>query len=951
MIFFSSRSATPVEIDLVLVIALFSAICGWFLINSDLLPYVFDNNESFSAFIHGSNLYHFGLSESFGLTDEAYGPEQAAHPYVYTHQGNLPRLFAFLMYALGLKTVESQILISTFTVGLGSILLAWLFFFRLAGRAVANFTVLLLMTEYILMTQWLWNSFKVWHGFLLFAMLVVIQSYASDQRQRWLWLLVVIASCVGYFDLLMGVFTFVVSAVFAIFTLRNNYKSTLLRVLTVMIIGGLVSILIFLSQLIAYYGFAGLKQDLMLTFTSRNFADAQHSDQAREFFRSHRIVFWEAWIDSSSVANLSAMVRGLFQYGLGVFTPYFGFLMWAVLLPPLIGSMSLSTANENPRTNLLLQAVGTLTCALAIVFVSDFSFGSHGKWFGASYALSWLFLLFGSKRACLYSLKRLFGAALTRRSVRGFRTLAMFQFITAANLLVLSICFTNRIEGEIASMWQGFKILGGGPDSLIITANAMATLLMLLIKRKSVPTYQPIRLMAAASCLLLLSALVIGGTNFLYDYADSPMEAVWGYVLAPWIYSGSTKFFSILAVALSIRIWFFDEKLSSKCLILLRRLAPFLAAILVGYAAAYAFSPGYMVFLTLKRYNPLLVFLIVPAAAAMFAVLWQAIAGAHQKVTFSLMVPLAASLLLIHATLFWIGRQWAYYSLMPPDGASGYALLSKEPFLGSNFVVGTYGAPVAAMTGGWAYIYNLFIATGAYEADDYGYRPYGSDAYKWFADRDSLKYSTPDFAMCNGLAGFRSAANVIELLKQNPKYLKKPADIYKPSIDEVAYRSLNVDPMGCSTAFLNGKLLERSMPGQPHLKLFDRDKSLLHRWSIVKLENDFPPILSLSLDQKSRPIDLTLRRLSAGECQLKIEYAFRQQQGKAEADSSMEAWLEVSTKSGEVRKTELYKGLAKGFLTLPSIAEGKVSVSLTPRTNTRTGSTYKSEPIDVRGCQ
>src|SRR4051812_40643697 len=73
---------------------------GTFLVASDGLPYVLDNNESFSTLQHAMNLYRFGISKSLGLTDEATGPNPDAHPYVHTHQGNLPRVFGVLIYAL-----------------------------------------------------------------------------------------------------------------------------------------------------------------------------------------------------------------------------------------------------------------------------------------------------------------------------------------------------------------------------------------------------------------------------------------------------------------------------------------------------------------------------------------------------------------------------------------------------------------------------------------------------------------------------------------------------------------------------------------------------------------------------------------------------------------------------------------------------------------------------------
>ena len=55
----------------VLAIA-YVAIYGWLLVSTSFLPYVMDNNESFSAFWHASNIYNFGVSQTFGLTDESF---------------------------------------------------------------------------------------------------------------------------------------------------------------------------------------------------------------------------------------------------------------------------------------------------------------------------------------------------------------------------------------------------------------------------------------------------------------------------------------------------------------------------------------------------------------------------------------------------------------------------------------------------------------------------------------------------------------------------------------------------------------------------------------------------------------------------------------------------------------------------------------------------------------
>lgn len=261
--------------DLYWILPFYFFIAGSLLLYTDFIPYVLDNNESFSAFVHGSNLFHFDFLKSFGLTDEAYGPDPAAHPYVYTHQGNFPRLVSFLMYGVGLRSVEAQIGAIALIVGGGSVALIWVFFIRLAGRSFAFVVSLLFISEYVLMTQWFVNTFKAWHAFLLFAMLSTLQQIAITKfSKNWLLLLAFLSFCVGYFDLMMGVFTFAVCSVFTLLLLPSLGHKKVVTILSTMIVGGLLSVLLLISQLILYYGLDGLRQDFYTTFLLRNYADS-----------------------------------------------------------------------------------------------------------------------------------------------------------------------------------------------------------------------------------------------------------------------------------------------------------------------------------------------------------------------------------------------------------------------------------------------------------------------------------------------------------------------------------------------------------------------------------------------------------------------------------------------------------------------------------------------------
>lgn len=97
------RAALSFGLGLAVLIAAYAVLYGAMLVATDFVPYVLNNNESFSNLNHARNLIEFGATKNFGLADDAVSPLAAAHPFVHTHQGNLPRLFASLLYLFGAR--------------------------------------------------------------------------------------------------------------------------------------------------------------------------------------------------------------------------------------------------------------------------------------------------------------------------------------------------------------------------------------------------------------------------------------------------------------------------------------------------------------------------------------------------------------------------------------------------------------------------------------------------------------------------------------------------------------------------------------------------------------------------------------------------------------------------------------------------------------------------------
>src|ERR1700730_3872299 len=87
-----------------LTLGLFLVVCGALIVGSDFLPFGTDNNETFSSLLHARNMVQNGLFSFGGLTNETTSSASSAQAFLYTHQGNFPRFFAYLLYVLGAKS-------------------------------------------------------------------------------------------------------------------------------------------------------------------------------------------------------------------------------------------------------------------------------------------------------------------------------------------------------------------------------------------------------------------------------------------------------------------------------------------------------------------------------------------------------------------------------------------------------------------------------------------------------------------------------------------------------------------------------------------------------------------------------------------------------------------------------------------------------------------------------
>jgi hypothetical protein len=332
-----------------MILVLYVAVYGGLLATSGGMPYVLDNNESFSDFWHAANLRQFGFSNSYGVTDESYGSNAAAHPYIYTHQGNFPRLFTYLISLLGARTVYAQILITTFTVGIAAIAFAYAFFARFISPLFAFTACAILITDYLLVAQWQVVTYRVWHEFFLFSSALCVHAIASRPR---CWRLLVVANfcCLFYFELVFATFVFLFAVIYS--SLLYGRSSKTLSFVVWSSLGAATGVGIFIAQLVLLLGLNDFFKDVHFTFISRNRAlsDPEARKEIERFFDAHNIVFWYNWFDGSKLSGLQPFVASFSFYELQVHTPWLTALSGLILLGFAIGyarSIGLGRIRDN----------------------------------------------------------------------------------------------------------------------------------------------------------------------------------------------------------------------------------------------------------------------------------------------------------------------------------------------------------------------------------------------------------------------------------------------------------------------------------------------------------------------------------------------------------------------------------------------------------------------------
>lgn len=893
---------------------------GALLITTKGLPYVMDNNESFSSLIHAQNLYHFELSKSAGLTDEAYGPNPEAHPYVHSHQGNFPRIFAFLIYCFGARTIESQIVVTTFTVGLGALFLVFYYFSRTTNPSFALITCLIFVSDYLFFAQWHVVTYRVWHSVFIFSSLLCIHGMGGSKRQRlWCALTFLNYLCLFYFELVFAFFVVLFSSLYAL-GLYSSAWASLRRTWIWQFAGAAAGGLLLVAQLVLYMGVQNTLTDAYLTFKARNLlSDSVWRTEILDFYNNHNLVFWENYMDASHLRTFRAFVDSFFSGHFQVLTPVFSLLILLLASGWFLG---------------LWSSVGRTK-----------KFGS--EWTASLEDFRWLVPL--SRFAILY--------------------------VPAYFLIKGILRGAPFLETKVQSAGISYGLMTG----LAVVLAFFGCLLLLKVSTHGWFSVWRLPLLntCVAGAFMFVWSVLFRKYGNLYDGFFQPF---WAEIIDSWFLMGLKHLALFGAVGLAVIMIL---KGTSKVLGRLNNqslpgLPRYLICGLLAYGLVYVIFTGYTYSGYLRRFAPFFVFFInVLISLAVYVALktvfpagrrailrgrsWlfrrkgNSFGGAQSRNIrpeyFESMIPkrflvvigrsvsvFISSLLITSLSLFllvyWFSMQLTYLELFPPDHFSFLKNLKEPRYQGASFASSGYAAPIAATTGNWAYI-DPSIGSGKIDLTSSGFefqQDLTNPGYRWFADKkQNPTYRRPDYYLSLVFPTFHHAMEHL-VHRVGAKFVCRHHG--KTQLSEYPKFASNIGIV--INADQNQGILSH--------RVVNRDKSERDNWAILKLDWDFPPYLR---SQDGLPESLYVKLHFAqikGRQAVRVEYSYAHQEDKAESGSKIRLFAERS--NGSMLLAD--ESSQQNWLVLPAEFSGKIQASVTPSTHTKVGSEYFSQIIDLK---
>jgi hypothetical protein len=295
-------------------------------------------------------------------------------------------------------------------------------------------------------------------------------------------------------------------------------------------------------------------------------------------------------------------------------------------------------------------------------------------------------------------------------------------------------------------------------------------------------------------------------------------------------------------------------------------------------------------------------------------------------------VTLLASVLVVCFAVSWLALQKTYLKLLPPTQFAFMTQLREPPYAGAPFVVSTYAAPAAVLTGQWAY-YATPVRSGAtLRLTETGYSASEEEQMQglWLADKQrNPDYHAPAYFLCFGNQTLAGAAALLrgrtfgECSNDTERVITAAGDLPRGVLRVSAAR---------------------------------RDRSGTDRWAILKLDWDFPPYLRAGSSSSARvrvTIDSATRvggsaRLANDRIRLTVLYDYAQQQGYPESRSRVRLYrvgAATPCTAGDEQLSLVQELTDKRVFELPGDFAGRLQVSVIPRTATQAGQEFFSDVV------
>lgn len=750
------------------------AIIYFFLIVAYLLyyqgiPYVFDNNESFSSIVHARNLIQFDFFKSYGLTDESFGILESAHPYVYTHQGNFPRLFSALLYLVGMQSIEWQIIGHLVFVNTLSLYFAYYYFAKKVSPLFAIIYCFILLTDYVMNFQWQFNTWRVWHCFFIFSSLILVEKYKKISNWYYIPIILLNFISLAYYEISYAVFIITLCSALFIFKYKH-YKEWFFPIFCITL-GALIGFGILVVQSILYFdGVNGFLSDFRFTFTARNQSPAGSLEfaalagQVWDFVESWNLVFWGNFVSSSeNLRNILTAFKLYSRYNLLIYSPFFIFVIIIIIY------------------TCLLRIISNRLDGNRIYFLENIKDYDEKNQLNRRLFLGFVFLII----ACIV----IFGSSIiTHIEIEEFQStkysLLLYVF-TFTMLVHWSFLYRNNLSvehqpskfglGQIVLVLLFFTtvFIYGLMNHKLFEASSQSTALIYIDFWKKISLFDNVS--GAITKSIFICTLFFG----LFSLTGEPL---------------------------------YRFKLKSSGI---KGVLPLACAAIIGGIVSWNLLPGYILTAYYNRYVPFFEYItILIIVVPLYILTLMLINGISYLLNYHknnliryliLMIPLI--IIYIFLIFSWIFLQLSYFTEFKTGTNLLLKTLSTEQYRSASIVSGGYAAPFSIQTNQWAYLDPDFHFGRINRGDDGFY--YGSDnKYLWLADKkNNTNYQTPDYYVCSMNAhydfimGFNPRCDVnVELIKNiknseggNFSQLIKPSITHEDSSGKSRWAIVKLD--------------------------------------------------------------------------------------------------------------------------------------------------------------